>query len=428
MLQKFLAEVRVPMEIKRDLYLKKLIARKNNGMIKVVTGVRRTGKSYLLFNLFKKYLLDSGIDKNHIIEVNLDDISYIEFRNPLALYNYIKNKIIDEKMYFIMLDEVQFVDNFEIVLNSLLHIENVDVYVTGSNAKFLSKDIITEFRGRGDQVHIYPLSFGEFYATCGGDKTDAFSQYMTYGGLPQIVMMSAHEQKKTYLENLFEETYIKDIVNRHNIKNDSDLKELLNILSSSIGSLTNPNKLSNTFKSVKQSKISPITIDKYLDYLIDSFLISRATRFDIKGKKYIETPHKYYFTDLGLRNAKINFRQTEITHLMENAIYNELVVRGFSVDVGVINSAERNENNNVVKKQLEVDFVCNKYDQRIYIQSAYTLSNVEKLMQEQNSLSKINDSFKKIIITFDPVITHYNDNGFCIMNIFDFLLNPSSIN
>lgn len=416
------------MEIKRDLYLKKLIERKNNGMVKVITGARRAGKSYLLFNLFKKYLLDSGIDKNHIIAVNLDDINYIEFRKPLALYNYIKNQIIDENTYFVMLDEVQFVEDFETVLNSLLHIENVDVYVTGSNAKFLSKDIITEFRGRGDQVHLYPLSFAEFYPTCDRDKAQAFLQYVTYGGLPQVTMMSSHEQKKTYLSNLFEETYIKDIVNRHNIKNDSDLKELLNVLSSSIGSLTNPNKLSNTFKSVKNSKISPITIDKYLDYLIDSFLIERATRFDIKGKKYIETPHKYYFTDLGLRNARINFRQTEITHLMENAIYNELVVRGFSVDVGVINSAERNENSNVIKRQLEVDFVCNKYDRRIYIQSAYSLGNVEKLMQEQNSLSKIGDSFKKIIITYDPVITHYNDIGFCIMNIFDFLLNPDSLN
>ena len=416
------------MEIKRDLYLEKLIARKNNGMVKVITGARRAGKSYLLFKLFKNYLSDSGIDKNHIIAINLDDINYIEFRNPLALYNYIKSKITDENVYYIMLDEVQFVENFETVLNSLLHIENVDVYVTGSNAKFLSKDIITEFRGRGDQVHLYPLSFAEFYPTCGGDKTKAFLQYITYGGLPQVTMMSSHEQKKTYLANLFEETYIKDIVNRHNIKNDGDLKELLNVLSSSIGSLTNPNKLSNTFKSVKNSRISPITIDKYLDYLIDSFLIERATRFDIKGKKYIETPHKYYFTDLGLRNARINFRQTEITHLMENAIYNELVVRGFSVDVGVINSAEKNENNSIVKKQLEVDFVCNKYDRRIYIQSAYTLGDVEKLMQEQNSLSKINDSFKKIIVTFEPVITHYNENGFCIMNIFDFLLDFDSVN
>lgn len=416
------------MEIKRDLYLNKLIARQNNGMIKVVTGLRRAGKSYLLFTLFKKHLLESGIDKSHIIEVNLDDINYLEYRNPKELYNYIKSKIDDDKTHFVLLDEVQFVENFETVLNSLLHIENVDVYVTGSNAKFLSKDIITEFRGRGDQVHLYPLSFGEYYAAIGGDRTEALAQYLTYGGLPQVALMSSHEQKKTYLENLFEETYIKDIVNRHGIKQESDLRELLNVLSSSIGSLTNPNKLSNTFKSVKQSNISPITIDKYLDYFIDSFLISRATRFDIKGKKYIETPHKYYFTDLGLRNARINFRQTEITHLMENAIYNELIARGFSVDVGVITTAVRNDNDSVVKKQLEVDFVCNKYDRRIYIQSAYTLEGAEKLAQEQNSLIKIADSFKKIIITFDPIVTHYNENGFCIMNIFDFLLNPDSIN
>lgn len=416
------------MEIKRNLYLNKLIARKGNGMIKVVTGLRRAGKSYLLFTLFKKHLLESGVDKSHIIEVNLDDINYLEYRKPKELYNYIKGKLSDSETYYVLLDEVQFVENFETVLNSLLHIENVDIYVTGSNAKFLSKDIITEFRGRGDQVHLYPLSFGEYYSACGGDKMNALTQYLTYGGLPQVALMFSHEQKKTYLENLFEETYIKDIVNRHNIKQESDLRELLNVLSSSIGSLTNPNKLSNTFKSVKQSKISPVTIDKYLDYFIDSFLINRATRFDIKGKKYIETPHKYYFTDLGLRNARINFRQTEITHLMENAIYNELVARGFSVDVGVITTAMRNENDSVIKKQLEVDFVCNKYDRRVYIQSAYTLEGAEKLAQEQNSLLKIADSFKKIIITFDPVLTHYNENGFCIMNIFDFLLNPDSIN
>lgn len=425
-MQKFLAEK--IMEIKRDLYLQKLIDRQNNGMVKVITGLRRVGKSYLLFTLFKKHLLESGVSESNIIQINLDDINYLEYREPLKLYNYIKSTIIDENMYFVMLDEVQFVENFETVLNSLLHIENVDVYVTGSNAKFLSKDIITEFRGRGDQVHLYPLSFGEYYAACGGDRTAAFTQYITYGGLPQVATMISHEQKKTYLENLFEETYVKDIVNRHNIKQESDLKELLNILSSSIGSLTNPNKLSNTFRSVKQSKISPITIDKYLDYLIDSFLINKSMRFDIKGKKYVETPCKYYFSDLGLRNARINFRQTEITHLMENAIYNELIACGYSVDVGVVTTAVKNDNASVVRKQLEVDFVCNKYDQRIYIQSAYTLSDAAKLTQEQNSLDKINDSFKKIIITFDPVATHYNENGYYIMNIFDFLLNPQSIN
>ncbi len=423
-MQKFL--LGEDMEIRRDLYLQKLIDRKNNGMIKVVTGVRRAGKSYLLFTLFRKYLLESGVDESHIVTVNLDDINYIEYRKPLELYRYIKSRIVDGGMYFVMLDEVQLAEDFETVLNSLLHIENVDVYVTGSNAKFLSKDIITEFRGRGDQVHLYPLSFGEFYAVSGGDKTQAFTQYITYGGLPQVAKMSSHEQKKTYLENLFEETYIKDIVYRHNIRKDGELKELLNILSSSIGSMTNPKKLADTFKSVKQSNISGITIERYLDFLIDSFLISRAMRFDIKGKKYIETPQKYYFTDLGLRNARINFRQSEITHLMENAIYNELIVRGFSVDVGVIGAVEKN-GNNTVKKQLEVDFVCNKYDQRIYIQSAFTLSNAEKLAQEQTSLGKINDSFKKIIVTFDPVVTHYNDSGFCIMNIFDFLLDPLSV-
>lgn len=416
------------MEIKRDLYLEKLIRHKNNGMVKVITGLRRVGKSYLLFNLFKNHLLETGVDINHIITADFDDVNYLEYRNPLSLYRYIKDKIIDNHTYYVLLDEVQLVEDFETVLNSLLHLENVDVYVTGSNAKFLSKDIITEFRGRGDQIHLYPLSFKEFYSLIGGDKNNAFSLYIAYGGLPKVVEMSTHEEKKNYLENLFEETYIKDIVNRHHIKNESDLKELLNILSSTIGGLINPNKLSNAFKSVKNSIVSPITIDKYLTYLEDSFLISKATRFDIRGKQYIKTPQKYYFTDLGLRNARINFRQIEITHSMENVIYNELICQGFNVDVGIINSFEKNQNNNMIRKQLEIDFVCNKFDQRIYIQSAYTLSNKDKLRQEQNSLRKTNDSFKKIIITFDPIISHYDDNGFYIMNIFDFLLNPNSIN
>ncbi len=415
------------MEIKRDLYLKKIIDRKHNGMIKVITGIHGCGKSYLLFNLFYNHLIESGVKDDHIIKIALDDRQNKIYRDPDYLCDYVHEYIKDNDMYYILLDEVQFVDEFEDVLNSFLHIANADTYVTGSNAKFLSKDIITEFRGRGDQIHVYPLSFSEFYNTLGGDKFNSFSQYITYGGLPQIINMNTHEQKKLYLENLFEETYIKDIVNRNKIKNDSDLKELLNVLSSSIGGLTKPNKLSKTFDSVKQSKISPITIEKYLNFLIDSFLINRATRYDIKRKKYIATPHKYYFTDLGLRNAIINFRQNEITQLMENVIYNELVIRGFSVDVGVVNFNERNKNNNVIKKQFEVDFVCNKFDQRIYIQSAYTLTDESKLMQEQSSLNKINDGFKKIILTYDPVIPHFNERGFYILNIIDFLLDSNFV-
>ena len=415
------------MEINRDVYLEKLILRRNNGMIKVVTGLRRVGKSYLLFNLFKNNLLENGVDIKHIILINLDDVNNVKYWEPQALYNHIKDQIVDEKIYYVLIDEIQFAENFELVLNSLLHLGNVDIYVTGSNAKLLSRDIITEFRGRGDQVHLYPLSFKEFYAAFGGDKASAFTQYLAYGGLPQIFKMSSHEQKKSYLENLFIETYVKDIVNRNNVKNDSDLNELLNILSSSIGSLTNPHKLANSFKSIKKSNISSITIDRYLEYFIDSFLINCASRFDIKGKKYIGTPHKYYFTDLGLRNARINFRQTEITHLIENLIYNELIIRGYSVDVGVINYVERTETSSTMRKQFEVDFVCNKYDERLYIQSAYTLSDSIKVMKEERSLSKINDSFRKIIITSDPIISHYNEHGFYLMNIFDFLLNDESI-
>lgn len=412
------------MEIQRDSYIEKLIIRKHNNMIKIITGIRRCGKSYLLFNLFKNHLLSTGVKLDHIIELSLDDISNKKYRNPENLYNYVKSLIIDDDMYYVLLDEVQMVTGFEDVLNGFLHIKNVDTYVTGSNAKFLSKDIITEFRGRGDQIHIYPLSFNEFYSYVQGDKSIALRNYMYYGGLPQIVAMVTHEQKQSYLMNLFLETYITDIINRNNVKNDKEMQELLNVLSSSIGSLTNPKKLSDTFKSVKHVDISSPTIKNYLDYFMDSFLIDKALRYDIKGKKYIDTPSKYYFTDLGLRNARLNFRQIEDTHLLENVIYNELKVRGFSVDVGIVTISEKDTNGKQVRKQLEVDFVCNKADVRYYIQSVLSIPDREKLVQEQRSLININDSFRKIIITNDNVIAHYNEEGILIINIFDFLLNP----
>ena len=412
------------MEIQRDSYIEKLIIRKHNNMIKIITGIHRCGKSYLLFNLFKNHLLSTGVKLDHIIELSLDDISNKKYRNPENLYNYVKSLIIDDDMYYVLLDEVQMVTGFEDVLNGFLHIKNVDTYVTGSNAKFLSKDIITEFRGRGDQIHIYPLSFNEFYSYVQGDKSIALRNYMYYGGLPQIVAMVTYEQKQSYLINLFLETYITDIINRNNVKNDEEMQELLNVLSSSIGSLTNPKKLSDTFKSVKHVDISSPTIKNYLDYFMDSFLIDKALRYDIKGKKYIDTPSKYYFTDLGLRNARLNFRQIEDTHLLENVIYNELKVRGFSVDVGIVTISEKDTNGKQVRKQLEVDFVCNKADVRYYIQSVLSIPDREKLVQEQRSLININDSFRKIIITNDNVIAHYNEEGILIINIFDFLLNP----
>ncbi len=413
------------MKIERNSYIEKLIIRKHNNMIKVITGIRRCGKSYLLFTLFKDHLISTGVKLNHIIEMSLDDISNKKYRNPENLYNYVKSLIVDDEMYYVLLDEVQMVTEFEEVLNSFLHIKNLDTYVTGSNAKFLSKDIITEFRGRGDQVHIYPLSFSEFYSYVQGDKSKALRDYLYYGGLPQITSMITHEQKQSYLKNLFLETYITDIINRNNVKNDEEMQELLDVLSSSIGSLTNPKKLSDTFKSVKNVSISCPTIKNYLDYFMDSFLIDKALRYDIKGKKYIDTPSKYYFTDLGLRNARLNFRQIEDSHSLENVIYNELKIRGFSVDVGIVTISEKDSNGKLIKKQLEVDFVCNKADARYYIQSALSIPDKEKLIQEQRSLTNINDSFRKIIITKDDIITHYTEDGILLMNVYDFLLDEN---
>ncbi len=415
------------MVIQRDIYLNKLIYKKHNGLIKVVTGVRRCGKSYLLFHLFKDYLLSEGVDKKHIIEIAFDAFENKQLQDPYILMPYIKEQITDGKMYYILLDEIQLLGEFEAVLNSLIRIENVDVYVTGSNARFLSKDVITEFRGRGDEIHMYPLSFAEFMSVYPGTKQDGWNEYMLYGGLPLVLKFEQPEEKIAFLKSLFEETYISDIVGRHSVRNRAELEELLNILSSAIGSLTNPTKLSDTFKSVKQKTISKATITRYIDYLCDAFLIDRAIRYDIKGKKYIDTPVKYYFTDIGLRNARLNFRQLEKTHTMENIIFNELKIRGFNVDVGVVVVNGSNKDGNSTRSQLEIDFVCNKGSKRYYIQSAYAMPDKVKIEQEQRSLMMTGDGFKKIIITGDAPAPYYNDSGVLIMNVFDFMLNPLSL-
>ena len=415
------------MEIRRDIYLNKLISKKHNGLIKVVTGMRRCGKSYLLFNIFKEYLVNEGVNENHIIEIAFDSFENRKYRDPEVLFPYLMEKIADNEMYYVLLDEVQMLDDFESVLNSLGRKKNVDVYVTGSNAKFLSKDIITEFRGRGDEVHMYPLTYSEFMSVYDGDKQEGWRDYVLFGGIPLVLGFETADQKSDFLKSLFEETYISDITGRNNIRNKAELEELLNILSSAIGSLTNPSKLSATFKSVKNKTISKETIIKYIDYLKDSFLIDSAMRYDIKGKKYINTPSKYYFTDMGLRNARLNFRQVEETHAMENIIFNELKVRGYNVDVGVVVMNEVDKNGKKIRKQLEVDFVCNKGSKRFYIQSAYALPNKEKMEQEQRSLVNIGDGFKKIIITKDAVAPLYNDEGILVMSVYDFLLNPDSM-
>jgi predicted AAA+ superfamily ATPase len=415
------------MEIRRDIYLNKLISKKHNGLIKVVTGMRRCGKSFLLFNLFKEYLINEGVNEKHIIEIAFDSFENKKYRDPEVLFPYLMEKIADNEMYYVLLDEVQMLDDFESVLNSLGRKKNVDVYVTGSNAKFLSKDIITEFRGRGDEVHMYPLTYSEFMSVYDGDKQEGWRDYVLFGGIPLVLGFETADQKSDFLKSLFEETYISDITGRNNIRNKAELEELLNILSSAIGSLTNPSKLSATFKSVKNKTISKETIIKYIDYLKDSFLIDSAIRYDIKGKKYINTPSKYYFTDLGLRNARLNFRQVEETHAMENVIFNELKVRGYNVDVGVVVMNEVDKNGKKIRKQLEVDFVCNKGSKRFYIQSAYALPDKEKMEQEQRSLVNTGDGFKKIIITKDAVAPLYNDEGILVMSVYDFLLNPDSM-
>ncbi|WP_329735518.1 ATP-binding protein [Catenibacterium mitsuokai] len=429
------------MEIRRDLYLNKLIKRKNNGLIKVVTGIRRCGKSYLLNNLFYNHLIESGVAAGHIIRFafdSADDLyligeSLIQIEkekrgvDPEKFMAYIRSQIVDNGMYYLLLDEIQLLDCFETVLNGYLRKDNMDVFVTGSNAKLLSKDIITQFAGRGDEVHMYPLSFAEFMTIYKGDKYAGLEEYMLYGGIPIVVLREDANEKASILENLFTEIYLRDITQRNRVKNIGELEDLLNILSSSIGSLTNPEKLKNTFKSVKKSKITSQTIKKYIDYFEDSFLIESALRYDIKGKSYIETPKKYYFSDLGLRNARINFRQFEPTHSMENVIYNELRMRGYNVDVGVVATTEKNQEGKIVRKQLEVDFVCNLGSSRYYIQSAYSLPDETKRTQEIRPFRKIDDSFKKIVITKDFVHPYYDDYGILTVNIYDFLLDPEII-
>ena len=415
------------MEIKRDIYLNKLISKKHNGLIKVITGIRRCGKSYLLFNLFRDHLANEHIADDHIIEMAFDSYENKKYRDPDLFLPYLKERISDREMYYVLLDEVQMLDDFESVLNSLARMKNVDVYVTGSNARFLSKDIITEFRGRGDEVHMYPLTFAEYMSVYDGDVQSGWRDYVIYGGLPLIFSFTMPDQKSDFLKRLFDETYLSDIIGRNNIRNKAELEELLNILSSAIGSLTNATKLSNTFKSVKNKTISKATIQRYIDYLCDSFLVDRAIRYDIKGKKYIDTPSKYYFTDLGLRNARLNFRQIEETHAMENIIFNELKIRGFNVDVGVVVVNETDQNGKKIRKQLEIDFVCNKGSKRYYIQSAFAVSDTGKMQQEQRSLIHTGDGFKKIIITKDALAPLYNDEGVLVMNVFDFLLNQDSM-
>ena len=416
------------MEIKRNRYLNTLISKKHNGLIKVITGMRRCGKSYLLFTLFKEHMLSDGADEDHIIEIAFDAFENKKYRDPDVLYPYLKEQIKDDAMYYVLLDEVQLLGEFESILNSLIRIKNVDVYVTGSNARFLSKDVITEFRGRGDEVHMYPLSFAEFMSVYPGTKQDGWTEYMLYGAIPLVLEFTTPDQKISFLKSLFEETYISDIVGRHNIRNKAELEELLNILSSAIGSLTNPQRLSATFQTVKKKKISNSTIKRYIDYLCDSFLIDSAIRYDVKGKKYIDTPVKYYFTDMGLRNARLNFRQIEETHSMENIIFNELKMRGFNVDVGVIMQYETNEKGTSIRKQLEIDFVCNQGSKRYYIQSAYAIPDQAKMEQEQRSLMLTGDFFKRIIITKDTPAPYYNESGVLIMNVYDFLLNENSLN
>ena len=414
------------MEIKRDLYLNKLIRKKNNGLIKIVTGVRRCGKSYLLFNLFHNHLLEEGVDEDHIIEVALDDRSNKELRDPDSMLKFVKERIVDKETYYIILDEVQLLDEFEDVLNSFLHIRNADIYVTGSNSKFLSSDLITEFRGRGDEIRIYTLSFREFVSVYDGSLDEAWDEYFNYGGLPLILSMETVEDKIEYLTSLFQKVYLSDIVERNKVRNKDELDELVDILASAIGSLTNPSKLAKTFKSVKGKVISDKTLKTYIDYLIDAFLISKAKRFDIKGKRYIGSPAKYYFEDIGLRNARLNFRQVEITHIMENIIYNELRIRGYKVDVGLVEHYSTGKDGKRQKKQLEVDFVATKGSEKYYIQSAFAMNNEEKIAQEQRSLVRISDSFKKIIIVADNIKVRRNEEGITTMGLRNFLLDENS--
>ena len=416
------------MEIRRDRYLERLIAHKGNGRVKIVTGIRRCGKSYLLFQLFKRHLTETGVKPNHIIEIQLEDRTNKELRDPDACLAFIKKQIKDQKPYYLLIDEVQLMSEFEDVLNSCLHIQNLDTYVTGSNSKFLSKDIITEFRGRGDEMYLRPLSFKEFRTTHPDKLFDeVWTEYMTFGGLPYCALLPTREEKADYLKRLFDEVFLRDIIERNRVQNDAQLESLLNVISSAVGSLTNPKKLEDTFTSFGAGKLSAITIKQYLDYLCDAFMIEQAERYDIKGKRYISTPYKYYFTDTGLRNARLNFRQLEETHLMENVMYNELCLRGYSVDVGVVEILERQEDGKYVRKQIEVDFVCNKADERVYVQSAFSIPTTEKRLQEERPLVNVGDGFRKVVVTKDNVLRHNDENGILIMSLQEFLMDEGAL-
>lgn len=414
-------------EIKRDLFLNKLIEKRENGFIKVITGIRRCGKSYLVFTQFRNFLKQSGVDDGHVFEMAFDDRRNAVYRDPDAFDEYVDSKMKDDDTYYILLDEVQMLDDFEGVLNGLLRHRNVDIYVTGSNAKFLSKDVITEFRGRGDEIHLSPLSFSEFMSVYDGNKYDGWNEYVQYGGLPLVVLQKNAENKMKALNDLNTETYLRDITSRHKIRNRIEFEELLNVLASGIGALTNPTKLAYTFKSKKNVCISKNTLNSYIEFLMDAFIVERAQRYDIKGRKYIDTPFKYYFTDIGLRNAQIGFRQIEESHIMENVLYNELRIRGFQVDVGVVNTVEPAKNGKQQKKQLEVDFVCSKGSKKYYIQSAFALPDGQKTEQEQKSLLKINDSFKKVIIAKDVPGPWYTEEGVLVTGLFDFILDQNSL-
>ena len=415
------------MEIKRDQYLNALKNRMHNGMIKVITGIRRAGKSYILFNIFQNYLLSIGVNPSQIITIEFDRYENRKYRNPDFVLEYIHSCLRKEEQYYLLMDEVQLLPDFEEVLNSLLHYQNLDVYVTGSNSKFLSKDIITQFRGRGDEIHVWPLTFKEFMQVYDGDVYNGWAEYVVYGGLPLTVSMKTEEQKVQYLTNLFKETYLKDIIERYHIDKVQEMDDLLNILASSIGSLTNPPRIEATFKSLIHSNISMNTIRQYIEYLEDAFIINKAYRYNVKGRKYIGTPLKYYFEDVGLRNVRLGFRQVEQTHLMENIIYNELKSRGYSVDVGVVEKREVDSNGKEKKKQLEIDFIANLGSKRYYIQSAYSMPNQKGRIQEKASLISVKDSFKKIILVKDVVKVSRDEDGIMMMNIYDFLLNKDSL-
>lgn len=415
------------MIIERPLYLKRLIALRHNGMIKIVTGIRRCGKSFLLSTLYAGWLRENGVASDHIIDINLEDRRNKALRDPDNLLTYIDSQIKDDEMHYIMIDEIQFVPEFEDVLNSYLNMPNADVYVTGSNARFLSSNVRTEFAGRGDEIRLHPLSFSEINSVRGGDKILNLREYMVYGGMPQVVLRTTEKEKSEVLKALFQRTYIRDIVERYNIKNTDVLDELLNIVASSIGGLTNPTKLCNTFESIRHEKVNRMTVTSYLSYLCESFLIEKSSQYDIKGKRYIDSPYKYYFSDCGLRNARLNFRQIEFTHLLENVIYNELLIRGFNVDVGVVSRQVRTDDGSRVRRNYEVDFVCNQGSRRYYIQSAYKMIDDEKVRQEENSLRNIDDSFKKIIILGESTPVLRNEYGITIISIYDFLLNENAL-